>query len=117
YPNNDAGSALTRSAISGVRGPWLRVERNVSRELYGGLMRHAAVIVGNSSSGLLEAPSFELPSVNIGRRQDGRVRGVNVQDVPHDEPAIEGAVRRAIRPEFRASLRGMKNPYGDGRAS
>lgn len=117
YPNNDAGSALTREAINDLRGPWLRVERNVSRELFGGLMRTAAVIVGNSSSGLLEAPSFELPSVNIGRRQEGRVRGSNVQDVPHNEAAIEAAVRRALNPEYRDGLRGMKNPYGDGKAS
>lgn len=117
YPNNDAGSALSREAINEVRGPWLRIERNVSRQLYGGLMRSAAVIVGNSSSGLLEAPSFELPAVNIGRRQEGRVRAANVQDVEADELAIERAVRRAISHEFRESLRGIVNPYGDGRAS
>jgi GDP/UDP-N,N'-diacetylbacillosamine 2-epimerase (hydrolysing) len=117
YPNNDAGSALIRETTNSLRGPWLRVERNVSRELYGGLMRSAAVIVGNSSSALLEAPSFELPAVNIGRRQDGRVRALNVQDVAADEEAIACAVRRAISPAFRTSLRGMVNPYGDGKAS
>ena len=117
YPNNDAGSALTRETIARMRLPWLHIERNVSREIYGGLMRTAAVIVGNSSSALLEAPSFELPAVNIGRRQEGRVRAANVLDVPHDEIAIGAAVRHALMPEFRASLRGMVNPYGDGHAS
>jgi len=117
YPNNDAGSALVRSAVDAFRGPWLRIERNVARALYGGLMRLASVIVGNSSSGLLEAPSFELPAVNVGRRQDGRIRGRNVIDVPHDEQRIAEAVRRALEPAFRTSLRGMVNPYGDGHAS
>ena len=117
FPNNDAGSALTRETISDVRGPWLRVERNVSREFYGGLMRGASVLVGNSSSGLLEAPSFELPAVNIGRRQEGRLRGPNVIDVPHDEDAIYSSVLRTLEPSFRESLRGMTNPYGDGHAS
>jgi UDP-hydrolysing UDP-N-acetyl-D-glucosamine 2-epimerase len=117
YPNNDAGSALVRRAVERFRGPWLHVERNVSRAFYGGLLRAAAVIVGNSSSGLLEAPSFELPAVNVGRRQDGRVRGANVIDVPHDEARIAAAVRRTLEPGFRAGLRGMTNPYGDGRAS
>lgn len=117
YPNNDAGSAMTRETISRLRLPWLHIERNVSRELYGGLMRAAAVIVGNSSSGLLEAPSFALPAVNIGRRQEGRVRGANVIDVGHDVQEIAGAVRRALSPEFRASIAGMQNPYGDGHTS
>jgi len=117
YPNNDAGSALVRSTVDSFRGPWLRVERNVSRPLYGGLMRLASVLVGNSSSGLLEAPSFGLPVVNVGRRQDSRVRGGNVIDVPHDEQRIADAVERALEPGFRAGLRGMVNPYGDGQAS
>lgn len=117
YPNNDAGSALVRGTVHAFRGPWLRVERNVSRALYGGLLRMAGAILGNSSSGLLEAPSFELPAVNVGRRQDGRVRAVNVIDVPHDEERIGAAVRQALDPGFRAGLRGMVNPYGDGHAS
>jgi GDP/UDP-N,N'-diacetylbacillosamine 2-epimerase (hydrolysing) len=117
YPNNDAGSALVRDTVDAFRGPWLRVERNVSRALYGGLLRVASVILGNSSSGLLEAPSFELPAVNVGRRQDGRVRAVNVIDVPHDEARVAEALRQALDPGFRAGLRGMANPYGDGHAS
>lgn len=117
YPNNDAGSANIRSMIARRRQPWLHVERNVSREMYGGLLRAASVIVGNSSSGLLEAPSFELPAVNIGRRQEGRFRGANVIDVPHDVKEIVTAVRTAMQSAFRRRLRGMSNPYGDGRAS
>ncbi len=77
----------------------------------------ASVIVGNSSSGIIEAPSFRLPAVNIGRRQEGRIQGPNVLNVDHERPAIAEAVRRAIAPEFRASLNGSGSPYGDGHAS
>jgi len=79
-----------------------------------------AVMVGNSSSGLTEAPSFRLPVVNIGDRQRGRVRAANVIDVPCSRDAILRGIKRALSPRFRASLRGMRNPYDrfhDGRAS
>ena len=117
YPNNDAGSTLVREAIDAFRAPWLRVVRNVSREDYAGLLRIAGVLVGNSSSGIIEAPSFELPAVNIGRRQAGRVQALNVLNVDHDERAIRQAVQQACSPAFRASLKKLKNPYGDGHAS
>jgi len=117
YPNNDAGSTVIRQQIDSFRGPWLRVERNVSRRFYASLLRVASVIVGNSSSGILEAPSFELPCVNIGRRQQGRLHGTNVINVSHDKQAIIEAVRTALSPEFRQSLHDMENPYGDGHAS
>lgn len=117
YPNNDAGSTVIRQEIDSFRGPWLRVERNVSRRFYAGLLRAASVIVGNSSSGILEAPSFELPCVNIGRRQQGRLQAKNVINVGHDKSEIVKAVGAVLMPEFRRSLAGLKNPYGDGHAS
>jgi len=78
------------------------------------------VMIGNSSSGLTEAPSFRLPVVNIGDRQRGRVRAANVIDVPCAEAAILRGLRRATSSRFKVSLRGMRNPYDryrDGRAS
>jgi UDP-hydrolysing UDP-N-acetyl-D-glucosamine 2-epimerase len=83
-------------------------------------LKHFAVMVGNSSSGLTEAPSFRLPVVNIGDRQRGRVRARDVIDVPCSRAAILKAIQRAISARFRASLIGMRNPYDrfhDGRAS
>ena len=83
-------------------------------------LEHFAVMVGNSSSGLTEAPSFRLPVVNIGDRQRGRVRAANVIDVPCSRTGILQGIKRAISPRFRTSLRGMRNPYDrfhDGRAS
>lgn len=118
YPNNDAGSTSIQKCIQRTRSVNVRVERNVSREYFAGLMKVANAMVGNSSSGILEAPSFELPAVNIGRRQNGRFQGKNIIIVPeHDSVAIKLALEKALSAEFRNSLRGMENPYGDGKSS
>jgi UDP-N-acetylglucosamine 2-epimerase len=74
-------------------------------------------MVGNSSSGIMEAASFGLPVVNVGMRQQGRERARNVIDVEADSNAIVRSIRRALNPAFEARLRGMKNPYGDGTAA
>jgi UDP-hydrolysing UDP-N-acetyl-D-glucosamine 2-epimerase len=85
---------------------------------YLSLLKNAAIMVGNSSSGLIEAPSFELPVVNIGDRQKGRIKAANIIDVPMCEPdKIEAAINKAVSNIFRDSLKGLKNPYGDGNTS
>ncbi len=78
------------------------------------------LMIGNSSSGLTEAPSFRLPVVNIGDRQNGRVKGKNIIDVRCTSDRIEKGIRRGISPRFHSSLRAMRNPYEryrDGRVS
>jgi len=75
-------------------------------------------MVGNSSSGIIEAPSFKLPVVNIGSRQIGRIRAKNIIDVPlNGENRIAAAINKALSGKFRRSLKGLKNPYGDGSVS
>jgi UDP-N-acetylglucosamine 2-epimerase (non-hydrolysing)/GDP/UDP-N,N'-diacetylbacillosamine 2-epimerase (hydrolysing) len=81
--------------------------------LYLNLMRRAAAVVGNSSSGLYEAPSLDRPTVNIGRRQEGRLRAASVIDCPPVRREIAAAIDRALA----MRLQGVANPYGDGRAS
>jgi GDP/UDP-N,N'-diacetylbacillosamine 2-epimerase (hydrolysing) len=118
YPNNDAGSLAIQGCIQKNRNINIKVERNVSREAYGGLLKVASVLVGNSSSGIIEAPFFKLPAVNIGRRQENRLQAKNVINVPVHEPkAIVEAIKKAISKEFRNSLKDTINPYGDGYAS
>jgi UDP-hydrolysing UDP-N-acetyl-D-glucosamine 2-epimerase len=93
---------------------------HLGRRRYFGCLMHCAVMIGNSSSGLIEAPSFSLPVVNIGDRQQGRIRAENVIDVECDPQEILGAIGKALQPQFRTRLRSMVNPYdadGDGRAS
>ena len=84
---------------------------------YFSLMRHACALVGNSSSGIIEAATFELPVVDVGSRQRGRTRGENVLTAIDDETAISLALEEALDPAFRETLAGMENPYGDGRAA
>lgn len=93
-----------------------RLVENLGTQAYFSLMRQAAAMVGNSSSGLLEAASFQLPVVNIGSRQKGRTRGLNVIDTDNTRDGILAGLHRALDPVFRQSLVGSRNPY-QGEAS
>ena len=94
-----------------------RVVKDLGPADYFGMMAASAAMVGNSSSGIIEAPSFALPVVNVGNRQRGRLRAANVIDCETETHAIGEAIARATAPEFRARLQGMTNPYGDGHAA
>ena len=119
FPNNDAGSEWIRRMVERYRRPYITIERNLPRRLYVGLMNAASVLVGNSSSGLIEAPCFKLPAVNVGHRQRDRVRGNNVIDVPYEREQIRTGIAKALSEGFRAELAtNCENPYfGDGRVS
>jgi UDP-hydrolysing UDP-N-acetyl-D-glucosamine 2-epimerase len=118
FPNTDAGSNDLRLMIERYHRPFMRLERNLPREVYGGLLRVASALVGNSSSALIEAPAVGLPAVNVGDRQRDRARAANVIDVPHERHAIVEAIGTALSPEFRASLETLDSPYlSDGRVS
>ncbi len=118
FPNTDAGSDDLRLLVERYHRPFMRLERNVPRRVYGGLMQAASALVGNSSSGLIEAPALNLPAINVGERQRDRARAPNVIDVPHDRSAIADAIRRALSAEFRAGLANGDSPYvSDGRVS
>jgi UDP-N-acetylglucosamine 2-epimerase len=80
-------------------------------------MSKASAMVGNSSAGLMEAPSFGLPVVNIGTRQEGRLRARNVIDVGYSADEILDGINQACDPLFRESIRDVENPYGDGHAA
>ena len=118
-PNADTRGAEIARAIRRfvAADPQHRLVDNFGAEAYFSLMGLAAAMVGNSSSGLLEAPSFGLPVVNIGRRQEGRLRARNILDVPPRRAEIAAAVRKAVGAKFRAALRGVRNPHGDGHAA
>lgn len=117
-PNNDAGSTLVKDAIMEEKSGRYYLYSNLKREDYLGFLKNAICIVGNSSSGLLEAPTFKIPAVNIGRRQNLRYRGINVIDCEFDEKEIDNAVKRAMSKEFKEYLNDRcENPYGDGHSS
>jgi UDP-hydrolysing UDP-N-acetyl-D-glucosamine 2-epimerase len=117
-PNSDPGA-----------GPIRTVERALAREVprtvvvdalgerrYWGLLRVADAMLGNSSSGIIEAPAVDLPAVNVGDRQAGRLRETNVIDVEATDVAVEAGLRRALDERFRASVKASHPTLGDGRA-
>jgi UDP-hydrolysing UDP-N-acetyl-D-glucosamine 2-epimerase len=97
--------------------PKAHLVENMGTQRYFSLMALAAAMIGNSSSGIIEAPSFGLPVVNIGTRQQGRLRAANVIDVGYKREAIVQGIHAALKPQFRARLSGLANPYGDGHAA
>jgi UDP-N-acetylglucosamine 2-epimerase (non-hydrolysing)/GDP/UDP-N,N'-diacetylbacillosamine 2-epimerase (hydrolysing) len=119
YPNSDAGGRRMIKVIREYKKlPFIKSFDSLPHEDYLGLMKVASVLIGNSSSGIIEAPSFMLPVVNIGIRQQGRERGINVIDVAHDEKAIIDAIKRCLYDtRFKERIKRSKNPYGDGHAS
>jgi UDP-hydrolysing UDP-N-acetyl-D-glucosamine 2-epimerase len=86
--------------------------QSLGQKRYYSLLTHAKMIVGNSSSGLLEAPSFKVATVNIGPRQHGRPRARSVIDVGCDETSIKEAILMAISEKFQKTLATADNPYG-----
>jgi UDP-hydrolysing UDP-N-acetyl-D-glucosamine 2-epimerase len=119
HPNADTGrgAVLERlEAFAAARDDAVVVD-NAGTEAYFGLMAHADAMVGNSSSGIIEAASFELPVVNVGARQNGRLRAANVIDTGDGADEIAAGIAKATSPGFRDALRGTANPYGDGHAS
>lgn len=97
-----------------------RLFDNLGQRLYHSCLRHLDLMIGNSSSGLVEAPSFHLPVVNVGARQEGRLMAPNIISVSNTVMAIRHGITRAMSREFRDGLTDMQNPYdrfGDGSTS
>jgi UDP-hydrolysing UDP-N-acetyl-D-glucosamine 2-epimerase len=119
YPNADAGShaLLERTRTFLTTRSDARVFVNLDAVTYWSLLRHVSLLIGNSSSGIMEAASFALPVVNVGFRQKGRERARNVLDAEPEASAILARIAKAMSREFRASLEGMTNPYGDGHSA
>ncbi|MHC5112950.1 MAG: UDP-N-acetylglucosamine 2-epimerase [Planctomycetota bacterium] len=118
FPNADAGSRalIARAERFCAERDDARLFVNLPHLAYWSLLSAARLLLGNSSSGIMETPSLALPTVNVGRRQEGRERAVNVIDVDADAEAIVAGVARAGSAAFAATLEGMTNPYGDGHA-
>jgi UDP-hydrolysing UDP-N-acetyl-D-glucosamine 2-epimerase len=119
YPNADAGSReLIRRAEQFVRKHrGSRVLVNLDHRTYLSVLSHVGVLVGNSSSGIIESTSINVPAVNVGIRQQGREHAANVIDAPAERRAIRKAVIRALSAEFRRGISELESPYGDGQAS
>jgi len=119
YPNSDAGGRRMIEVIKEYEGhPFIKTFKSLPRKEYLSLVKIASVMVGNSSSGIIDAPSFGLPAVNIGIRQEGRERGNNVIDVGHNKQEIVKGIEKALTDkEFLNEVKKCESPYGDGKAS
>lgn len=118
-PNADTDGralmAMLREFVAGHRNA--RVFTSLGQLRYLSCVRHVDGVVGNSSSGLIEVPTFGKPTVNIGDRQRGRLRAASVIDCAPDGRSIAVAIARMYSPEFQAVAHAAQNPYGDGGAS
>jgi len=114
--NTDAGGREIIAAVKKEKN-FIHIANMLSSDFLS-LMACADVMVGNSSAAIREAPSFHLPAVNIGTRQQGRLRAANIIDVDHNEPEITRAIKRALYDQdFIDSVNESTNPYGDGKSA
>lgn len=119
-PNADAGGRKLASMADeyAYRNPGrVKCVASLGQRNYLSLMRIADVVIGNSSSGIVEAPPLKVATVNIGTRQDGRLRASSILDCPERADAITAAIRQALSPGFRAGLEHTVSLYGDCDAS
>ena len=119
YPNSDAGSQEIINVIEAHESlENLSSVRNLERDEFINVMKHCDVMIGNSSAGIVEAPSLQKPVINIGTRQDGRLQANNIINVNYDSKQITAAIKKALNDEtFHKLIQNTKNPYGEGNSS
>lgn len=118
-PNSDEGNKAIRRAIArhvAAAPDRVFAVESLGRQRYAWALSAAAAVVGNSSSGVIEAPAHRVATINIGDRQQGRLRATSVLDVPAEAAAIGQAIRQGVSLEFRRLIRDQINPMGDGMA-
>jgi UDP-hydrolysing UDP-N-acetyl-D-glucosamine 2-epimerase len=119
FPNADAGGRALReigASFCAERSNATQVI-NLPPRTWWGCLRRASVLVGNSSSGVMESTTAGLPAIDVGNRQEGRERGANVLSVPAEPSAIRAALLKAQSDAFRSLSKEAKSPYGDGTAA
>jgi len=117
YPNTDPGSYDIIKVINDYENENIKFYKTLPREIFVNVMRNAKALVGNSSMGMLEAPFYKLPVINIGNRQKGRLNAGNVEFVEYDIDKIIKAIEKACFDEnYREKIKKLENPYGDGTA-
>jgi GDP/UDP-N,N'-diacetylbacillosamine 2-epimerase (hydrolysing) len=118
YPCSDPGyNGILRAIEELALPPQFQIHKNLDASLFWGLLNKAAVMVGNSSAGLIETPSFNLPAVNVGRRQEGRLHSENVIHVPEERDAIFNALDTVVNNlDFLTQVENCFQPYGNGQA-
>ena len=113
YPNADIGCDIIIKTIQNYQTfPFIKLFKNLDRKDFIGLMRIADVIIGNSSCGIVEASSLNMPAVNIGTRQNGREKPINVIDVKYNKNEIKEAIKKTLYDkDFKEEIKNCFNPY------
>ena len=113
YPNSDLGFQEIIKGYKSLINEYknIKIVKNAGLKLYTNLMMHCDVMLGNSSSGIVEASSFKLPVVNIGDRQKGKIKPGNVIDSKFNEKSIDQAIKLAFSKSFQNKVSKIKNPY------
>ena len=117
YPNTDPGSYDILNAIEELKSDKIKFFKTLSRNIFINLMRNTMALIGNSSMGILEAPFYKLPVVNVGNRQKGRLNAGNVKFVGYDIELIKKSLHKAcFDVDYREYIAELENPYGDEKA-
>ncbi len=115
YPNNDAGS---KKIIKELNKSKFKVVKTLNLMEYKTLLSKASILVGNSSSGIHEAATYRIPVVNIGSRQNGRLKPLNVISSSYEAKEIKKKILYCLNNKiFIKKIKNIKNPYGDGKSS
>ncbi len=114
FPNNDAGS---RKIIRLIKKYKFTYCKTLTLKGYKTLLKNSRALVGNSSSGIHEAATYKIPVVNIGTRQEGRTRSINVLNAKYDRKDILKSIKKALSENFNKKIKNLKNPYGNGNSS
>lgn len=116
YPNTDPGSHKVIEAIHECEQMFHNIKfyKTLPRNIFINLIRNTLCLVGNSSMGILEAPYYKIPVINIGNRQKGRLNAGNVEFVKYQEEQIVDALKKAcFNIDYKRQIQKLKNPYGD----
>lgn len=120
YPNSDAGSNIIIDKIKEYEetNENVKVFKSLGIQLYLSVIKKCGVVIGNSSSGIVEAPYFKVPVVNIGNRQKGRLMAKNIINCNYDSDEIYNAIKKALTDEYREYVKNETiSLYGDGNTS
>ncbi|XQW85821.1 UDP-N-acetylglucosamine 2-epimerase [Thalassotalea piscium] len=119
YPNADTQGRIIMTGLEAYakeQPERIHLFRSIGQLNYLSAMKYCDVVIGNSSSGIIEAPSFNVPTVNIGQRQQGRIASKSVIQTKSDENNIYLSIEKALSPKFRVNIADLSNPYGEGNA-
>ena len=115
FPNTDLGPEKIIKVINKFKKS-IKIYKNLEREKFLYLLKNCEFLIGNSSAGILEAPSFKKPTINVGNRQRGRPQSENIINSGYSKYSIINAIKVLKSRKFQSSLAKVKNIYGDGRS-